>query len=85
MTIVTVTYELPDEVDPKEFVDVVTGSDSFESSYVAFTLGLSEDQHVSIPASYTWGDGNVIHGIGEGSLELCEAGQDDCEHDVWDD
>jgi hypothetical protein len=84
MITATVTYVIPDGISAKEFVDVVTGSESFNTSYVAFLLELKDDVHLSIPVSYQWGDESNIHGIGEGSLELCEIGPEECEHEEYD-
>jgi hypothetical protein len=80
MSTLTVNYEIPDGIDAKEFVNVVTGAESFNTSYVAFLLELKDNAHLSIPVSYSWGDENATHGIGQASLELCEIGPDECEH-----
>lgn len=84
MITATVTYIVPDGISAKEFVDVVTDSTTFNTEYVAFRLELKDDVHLSIPVSYQWGDESIIHGIGEGSLELCEVGPDECEHEEYD-
>jgi hypothetical protein len=84
MITATVTYEIPDGISAKEFVDVVTDSTTFNAEYVAFRLELKDDVHLSIPVSYQWGDESTLHGIGEGSLELCEIGPDECEHEDYD-
>lgn len=55
MSTVTVSYEIPDSIDAKEFVNVVTDSESFNTSYVAFLLELKDGAHLSIPVSYSWG------------------------------
>ena len=80
MITATVTYEIPDGIDAKDLVEVVTGAESFNTSYVAFLLELKDDAHLSIPVSFSWGDETNTHGIGNGSLELCEVGPDECEH-----
>ncbi len=76
-----VTYGIPDGIDAKEFVDTLTSPESFNTSYVSFSLELKDDTHLSIPISYEWGDETSVHGIGSGSLELCEIGPDECEHE----
>lgn len=77
----TVTYEVPDTIDAKELADVVTDSLCFDFSYSCFRLNIDNDEHISIPVSYHWGEGTTMHGMGAGSLELCNTHPDDCEHE----